>query len=92
MLGLVGHIGTIGPAEKMEVEPCQPDPERMLQGARERREKVELDISNFESMNDYWFPDAEKVVIMIYGAMHKALKEAEQDESFWLMEIDKGSE
>lgn len=92
MLGTIEYISGIGSAEKMEVEPCQPDPERMLQRARERREKVESDISNFESMDDYWFPDAEKVVIMIYGAMHKALREAEQDESFWLKEIDKGSE
>ena len=80
--------GTAIGQEKMDA-PCKPDPEAMLQGARKRIEKIKQDIENFEQMGDYYYPGAEEASLMMYGAMHKALRDVEQTEQYWLDEIDK---
>ena len=77
-------------SQKAMAEPCKPDPEDMLQNARARIQKIEIDIKNFESMDDYYIPGSEHLTLLaLYGAMHKALYEAKQAEEYWLAEIDK---
>ena len=75
--------------KEMAMEPCQPDPEKMLQRARQSRERVENDIESFKDIDSYYFPDSEKLIMMMFGAMHIKLVEMKKEEQYWLSEIDK---
>ena len=68
---------------------CKVDPEEQLQHARRVREKTEVDIKAFESLGEYYYPGSEKNTLMLYGAMHQALRNAKNQERRWLDEIDK---
>ena len=68
--------------------PCRPDPEDMLQAARKRKEKIVEDIASFRKIDSY-YPCDEKALAQVFGSMHVALYDAEDNEQYWLNEIDK---
>lgn len=67
-------------------EICSLSSENRLKLARIKREKLEKDIFNFESLLGYDFPNREPLLI-IYGAMHDKLLKAKSEEQSLLNEI-----
>lgn len=70
---------------------CRPDPEEMLQRARERLEQVNKELEaykNFVRITDH-IPHSDEAAVKILGALTLKQMSAEIEVERWLEEIDK---